>query len=224
MTTLSKRKPHGQRFKDLVGQQYGRLTVQAFAGFNSYGNAHWECVCSCAKQVVVASGHLQSGHTRSCGCLNDDSRVANNLAHGKAHTTEYRILMDVITRCYNPKHSDWHRYGRRGVTVCDRWRFGENNLSGIECFIADMGLRPSPRYSVDRYPNKNGDYEPSNCRWATQREQQNNRTNNITVTIDGEKMTLAQAVSHRFGEDSRAYQRTYMRLKRGASVEAAFAA
>jgi hypothetical protein len=80
----------------------------------------------------------------------------------------------MINRCYRPTTGNFHNYGGRGITVCDRWRFGEGGLSGFECFIGDMGRRPDPALSVDRI-NNDGDYEPANCKWATAKEQANNR-------------------------------------------------
>jgi len=90
------------------------------------------------------------------------------------------------TRCYNPRSKRFDRYGGRGIGVCERWR------NSFAAFLADMGPRPGPGYSLDRYPDKDGDYEPGNCRWATQTEQNNNRSGNVLLVVNGVSRTLAE--------------------------------
>lgn len=94
------------------------------------------------------------------------------------------------TRCLNPNSVNFKDYGGRGIEVCDRWLAFEN-------FIADVGPRPSPKHSLDRYPDKNGNYEPGNVRWALPEEQQNNRRNTVLVTIDGKATPLAEVCRDR---------------------------
>jgi len=89
-------------------------------------------------------------------------------------------------RCFDPKHKNYALYGGRGITVCERWLTFEN-------FYADMGPRPTPKHTIDRFPDKDGPYAPDNCRWATWTEQQNNRSNNRHVLVNGERLTIAQA-------------------------------
>jgi hypothetical protein len=84
---------------------------------------------------------------------------------------EYKVWRGMIRRCENPNHDSYRWYGARGIRVCDRWRNGEDGQSGFECFLADMGRRPTPQHSVDRYPNNDGNYCKENCRWATTAEQ-----------------------------------------------------
>jgi hypothetical protein len=98
---------------------------------------------------------------------------------------EYNVWSKVKARCSQPNRKDWYRYGGRGIKVCERW-------SSFKNFFADMGPRPSPKHSIDRI-NNNGNYEPSNCRWATLREQCNNRRSNRILKIAGEKITLKNA-------------------------------
>ena len=116
----------------------------------------------------------------------------HGLCRGGKVSAEYNILHLIKTRCLNPKTRNYYRYGGRGIKICDRWLNGENGLSGVECFIADVGLRPSPSHSIDRI-NNDGDYEPSNCRWATPKQQSNNTRRNINIEIGGRIYTFAGA-------------------------------
>lgn len=102
--------------------------------------------------------------------------------HGMTKTPEHKAWRQMQTRCYAPNNPAFENYGARGIKVCDRWRNGDGNRGGFQCFFADMGLRPSPKHSLDRWPNNDGDYEPSNCRWAT-REQQNRNTRRARIWI-----------------------------------------
>ena len=106
--------------------------------------------------------------------------------HGLAGTSINDCYHSMKSRCYNKNDKDYALYGGRGIKVCKRWR------DSFEAFFEDMGPKPSPKYSLDRYPNKDGDYEPGNCRWATWREQQNNRRNNRRLTLNGKTHTITQ--------------------------------
>jgi len=115
------------------------------------------------------------------------------LIHGMAKTSEYRVWLSMKQRCFNPNHKQYSDYGGRAIAVCDRWLNFEN-------FFADMGYRPSPKYSIDRIDN-NGNYSAENCKWSTQKEQVNNRRSNRFITIDGKTLTIAQwAEKMGFGE------------------------
>jgi hypothetical protein len=126
-------------------------------------------------------------------------------------TPEYRCWQHIKTRCLNPKVREFKNYGGRGITVCDRWR------ESFEAFYADTGPRPSDKHSIDRFPNKDGNYEPGNCRWATQKEQQRNRTNNRIFVVAGFEACLQEhcdraGVSHAV---------VLKRLAKGAPIEMA---
>jgi hypothetical protein len=112
-------------------------------------------------------------YNRQWNSKNPDKRRDINRRH-RAANPEYGSWHSMIARCTNPRYDSFHDYGGRGITVCDRWRYGENGMSGFECFISDMGPRPSPNHSLDRI-DPNGNYEPGSVRWATAKEQANNR-------------------------------------------------
>lgn len=134
--------------------------------------------------------------------------------HGMTDTPEFHAWQAMIQRCTNPDAQAFHRYGALGVTVCERW------LSSFENFIADVGLRPSAGHSIDRYPNKNGNYEPDNVRWATREQQQNNLRSNRMVSYHGVEMSLADAVRASRGNITRTIAK--YRLAHGWSVDETF--
>lgn len=160
----------------LVGMRFGRLTVLAHAT----RKARWLCRCDCGQTCTPNTGGLQTGHARSCGCLQREtvSRGKHALRHGQTETKEYRAWCHMKERCLNPRQKSFANYGGRGITVCDRW------LTSFEHFFADVGLAPSPRHTVERL-DVNGHYEPHNVEWATQLTQQRNRRSNRILTHNG---------------------------------------
>lgn len=159
--------PTHHRFQNLTGEQYGRLTVLYYAGRRGKATM-WVCECECGTRRVVYAGNLRCGYTKSCGCLQKEEAIRANLTHGLSNTFEHRIWRAMKERCCNPNDKAYKRYGGRGITICDRWRYSFQN------FIADMGFRPADKNSIDRVDNS-GNYEPSNCRWATYMEQAHNK-------------------------------------------------
>ena len=107
--------------------------------------------------------------------------------HGLCGTKIYTVWVCMIGRCYNPRNAKFHRYGGRGVKVCDRWR------NSAAAFLEDMGQPPSKKHSLDRFPDTDGEYEPSNCRWATAKQQQGNRTNNSMIEVNGQRIRMIEA-------------------------------
>jgi hypothetical protein len=164
----------------MIGRRFSRLIVLSFAGRNKHTHRLYTCLCDCGKQTVVTGAILRNGKTRSCGCLHREQSsknirhaIAKATKHGESGVPEYCCWNAMLQRCRNPNNKFWHNYGGRGITVCERWSRYEN-------FIADMGYRPSPQYSLDRIRN-DGNYEPSNCRWATQKDQVNNQRKRGTL-------------------------------------------
>lgn len=168
--------------QDLTGQRFGELTVKCLAPPRNSRIA-WVCSCDCGGETIATSQLLKRGTKTNCGLCKP--------RHGSHTSPERRSWSAMIRRCYDEKFVKYPRYGGRGITVCARWKNGENGRSGYECFLIDMGERPSLLYSLDRIDNDGG-YSKQNCRWATQTTQQNNKPSNYTVSFNGRTMTLGE--------------------------------
>jgi len=172
---------------DMVGKKYGRLTVISKAESAKYGQTQHLCRCDCGTERIFQSANIRNGVSLSCGCLRKEITASRNKefkhTHGMCKSYEYKIWGGMITRCAldHPRNSS--HFGR-GIKVCKRWLKFEN-------FISDMGLRPSRLHSIDRI-NNDGNYEPSNCRWATKTDQIRNRTNTQYIEHEGEKRTIQE--------------------------------
>lgn len=160
-----------------AGQYFERLLILYHAYSHTYGSESI-CLCECGKIYRGLTKHIVSHNVRSCGCLHSERlsrRASGNkdcYKHGDSGISEYRAWQGAKDRCTNPNHKQWDDYGGRGIRMCERW------LNSYENFIADMGYKSSPELSLDRFPDRNGDYEPGNCRWATVEEQNNNTRRN----------------------------------------------
>lgn len=171
-----------KKVKNLIGQKFGRLTVVEFS--HKSGRSHyWKCVCDCGKEVVRNGGTMRRLKCKSCGCLRKEVLSEVNKTHGMTKSREYSTWRSMRSRCNNPKSAHYQSYGGRGIKICKRWDKFEN-------FYEDMGERPKG-YSLDRIDNNKG-YNKKNCRWATKKEQDNNRRDNVTITHNGETMTLTE--------------------------------
>lgn len=157
---------------DLSGKVFSRLTVDSFVPGGS--QVRWLCRCSCGNSCVVFASNLTRGNTKSCGCL--------KLKHGHSHSPTYSSWSSMMGRCTNPNAPDFGRYGGRGISVCEQW----HSFAG---FLSDMGERPKG-CTLDRI-DCNGNYEPSNCRWATQSIQSRNRRDSVVFTLNGVSMNMS---------------------------------
>lgn len=175
----------------LTGQQYGYWFVIGFAGPAGRNVPFWLCRCACGKLRCVVQQLLTSGRSKSCGCQRYKLASHSLTTHGLTNTPHYFIYKGIIARCYDPSVRGYKFYGAKGITVCDRWRFGEDDLSGLECFYQDLGERPTPTHSIDRKNNR-GNYEPDNCHWATRREQALNRSDNHLVTFQNQTLSVTE--------------------------------
>lgn len=176
----------GKRSKDLCNQKFNSLTpIKCLGRLNGRYDTYWKCRCDCGKETVVSYKHIISGHTQSCGCYRNEKVAAiaakYHMTHGMSRTRIYHIWRGMIERCSNMNSSHYNNYGGRGITVCDRWK------DSFENFYEDMGDRPEGM-TIDRTDN-DGNYEPGNCRWATPKEQQNNRRKTLRFE-DGDPICL----------------------------------
>lgn len=194
---------------NMAGKKCGRWTVVRFDRIFGNGDAGWLCRCDCGNSGIVNGGRLRYGQSQSCGCLRSELKSKRNTTHGMTHTSEYDSWNSMFDRCYNPEVNGFHRYGGRGIKVCKRWNRFEN-------FFKDMGRKPSLRHQIDRI-NGDRDYKPSNCRWATRREQANNRSTNHVLFAFGKRATISE-FSRMFGIGKHTIR---LRILRGWDAETA---
>lgn len=162
-----------------TGKVFNRWTIGKFLYKKEgrYGGMYFECKCVCGKICERDLDSIISERSKSCGCYCGDIARLNFTKYQKdiKNTVEYKAWANMKTRCYNSKRKQYSDYGGRGIVVCKRWKNSFDN------FLKDMGLKPSLLHSLDRYPNTNGNYEPGNCRWATAKQQANNKTTSILI-------------------------------------------
>ena len=173
----------------MIGNIFGKLTVIDEAGRSSDKQKIYLCQCECGNKTTVISGNLKKGNSKSCGCarrrVSADRMRSLNLKHGQTDTKLWRTWKGVLERTTLVTSAHFHRYGGKGITVCDQWK-------SFETFAKDVGEPPSHLHSLDRIDNSLG-YFPGNVRWATPKEQAQNRSTNIWVFVDGQKMIASDA-------------------------------
>lgn len=188
----------------MLGETFGRLTVVAESG-KIDGQCTWTCKCECGNVTQPIRGYdLRSGKQTSCGCKKRDGRNSTLYRHGGSGTKLYEVFKTMHRRC-EAKTSTWYSYyGKRGISVCPEWTNFAAFREWAYCNGYEEGL------TLDRIDN-NGNYEPSNCRWVTMKEQSNNRRNSILIEVDGQSLTIAQW-SDLIGIP---YETIYCRYRRG---------
>lgn len=198
-----------------IGRRYSRWIVIGVArpGTRSVPKL-WLCQCDCGATRSIPTSNLTTGKTKSCGCWRLEVLSARATHGARRHgleTKEYTIWTNIRSRCFNKRHKQYADYGGRGIRVCQRWR------ESFAAFFADMGECPSSLYSLDRFPDNDGNYEPGNCRWATVKEQGRNRRSNRIVEFQGQRFCVSEW-AERVGMKRCTL---FMRLKRGWNFERA---
>ena len=171
----------------MIGEKFGRLTVDSETEPYVWGAKQFKkyiCSCECGRVVTVLRSSLVSGCTKSCGCLRRDLAPKKRKTHGMSRTPEYESWKQMKHRCKQDERPRFEHYGGRGISVCERWGSFEN-------FLSDMGPRPTASHSIDRI-DVNGNYEPSNCRWATKKEQQENKRTIRRTEFAGQMRTASE--------------------------------
>ena len=213
----------GKPLKDMIGYRVHRLTVIARGETQGKSTgAYWICQCDCGNKTNIAGQHLRTGAIKSCGCHN--SKVAKermkllSTKHGMCKTRIYKIWTGMCKRCLSTKDKYFHRYGARGITVCDEW---SNNFMSFVEWSDKNGY--AENLSIDRIEN-NGNYEPSNCRWTTKRVQANNRAregnlkNTRYITYQGVTYVLSEFADKYLTVDMDTF---WSRLQRGIPIDQA---
>lgn len=197
----------------MEGKRFGALVVLRRAP-RTHSNADWICRCDCGTECIKIGWKLRQNHIKSCGQNGCSWWKFAPPGKTRTYAKEYQAWERMRRRCSAKLGTKSHKnYVARGITVCERWQ------NSFENFLADMGPRPSPKHSLDRYPDNNGNYEPTNCRWATAKEQARNTRESLYVIHNGEKI-LFMALVDQLNLDRGI---VYGRLKSGWSLEEALA-
>jgi len=191
-------------FINRTGEVHGRLTV--IGRSTEHKRTYWDCACACGNNTTVRGDHLKEGRVNSCGCI----ALEQMTIHGRARTPEYHSWQALKDRCNNPKNTHYANYGGRGIAVCSEWN------DSFMAFFADMGERPTDKHTIERIEN-NGHYCQYNCKWATRKEQVDNRRNTILHTVNGKTQCLKDWCK----EFNVSYSTTQQRIKRGWSIDSA---
>lgn len=198
---------------NMTGKKCGRLTVLERAENDEHGTSMWLCRCDCENSVLVRGGDLRrKGGTSSCGCLAREISSKRHKTHGKSKTRIYKIWRHILDRCNNPNHVYYKNYGGRGITICDEWK---DDFQAFHDWSMTNGY--SDNLTIDRI-NPDGNYEPSNCRWTTVKEQNNNKRNNHMITLNGKTKNVTQWCEELGVNRGVAYRK----LKEGISAEEVF--
>lgn len=170
-----------------IGQQYGRWVVLSLSSLGTNTSPKkYRCRCTCGTERAVPAIQLVRGKSISCGCFRIEQARNATATIASTYRAEYSCYQSMKDRCLNSRNPAYKYYGGRGIIICDRW------IESFEHFFVDMGPRPSLTHTLDRFPDKNGNYEPDNCRWATKREQSNNSRRCRYIEFAGRTQTIAE--------------------------------
>ena len=172
--------------RDISGMRFGKLEAIERVGSDKHRHSTWLCKCDCGNEIVVRSDSLIRGLQVSCGCYNIEQIRNRSITHGKANTRLYNIWRGIKKRCFVESEVFYKDYGGRGITICDEWK---DDFEMFYEWSMQNGYRED--LTIDRI-DVNGNYEPTNCRWATLIEQQNNTRKNRFLTFNGERHTIAE--------------------------------
>lgn len=181
----------GRKAIDLTDRRFGRLVAkERVKSPNGDKKAYWLCECDCGNKVVVRKDSLDSKATQSCGCYLKEmfENGGGNIKHPKGTKRIAKILDGMKQRCFNPNATGYENYGGRGITICPEW-LGKDGIEKFIQWALNNGYKEG--LTIERI-NVNGNYEPSNCRWATEKEQAYNRRNTTKIKVDGENLTTAE--------------------------------
>ena len=192
--------------------KFGRLTALYKIHKSHKKNVKWLCLCDCGNLVEVFQSNLAGSKTKSCGCLNKEVLIDRLLIHGKSCTRLYHIWQHIVQRCTNKNAPNYKDYGARGITVCKEWL---NDKTKFFKWAIDNNYRDD--LTIDRI-DVNGDYEPSNCKWSTKKQQARNRRTNKMIVYNGETHCLSEWCEI-LGLN---YNKVKRRLQRGWSTKKAF--
>lgn len=193
----------------IIGKTFNRLKVLKETN-NPERHKRFECVCNCGNIIFTSLHKLKSGHTKSCGCLKTEKFKDRVTKHGFSSTRLYHIWYDMVGRCENSNYKNYHRYGGRGISVCNEWK----KFIVFRQWALSNGY--SEKLTIDRLDN-DGDYKPSNCRWATRKQQSKNRSNNNLITHNGITETITDAAK-RYGLTTQSIK---YRISKGWSIKEA---
>ena len=202
------------KLEDLTGQRFSYLTVIKKAGKNKSDKILWLCKCDCGKLKIIQGASLKNGRIKSCGCLR---KKGARRTHGFKYTRLYCIWQGIKKRCLNKNTSNYYIYGGRGIKICDEWK---NDFKAFHDWAFANGYDENAKRgdcTIERI-DVNGNYEPSNCRWATMKEQCRNTRSNKLITYNNETRCLMDW-SYIFNIN---YKTLLYRFKRGWTIEKAF--
>lgn len=173
----------GKPFIDRTGVRYGNLIAQEYVGIpEGKTKPSWKCTCDCGAEITVTTSNLSTRHTTSCGCVHKEMMRQRRI-YPLELKAEYKVWRGIKQRTGQKagKNKAWYSH----VEMAEDWK------KSFECFVADMGKRPSPKHSIERLDITKGYYK-ENCIWTTPKVQANNRKNNVVLTLGNQTMTIAQ--------------------------------